>query len=58
MPNPVNSVTISKLLKPNSVMFFPGTHEKTEIIESLVRRISESDPELNVKTAIKKIMDR
>lgn len=58
MEKPTDSVTVSKFLKPDSILFFPGTHEKTEIINALTQCISKHDSELNVKTATKKIMER
>ena len=42
----------------NEPSLLPLPEKKMEMIESLVRRISESDPELDAKTAIKKIMER
>ena len=58
MVKPTDSVTVSKFLKPDSILFFTRTHEKTEIIDALMQCISKHDSELNVKTATKKIMER
>lgn len=53
-----NSVTVSKLLKTDSILFFPGAREKTGIIDSLIQHMCKVNPELNAKTAMKRVMQR